>query len=348
MTMRTVLYNRYGAGADVLEVDTVPSPAAPGPNEIAIRVLARPVHHGDLLGVAGRYRSPGDFSEVPPGGKRPGFEGMGVIQTIGADVPATSGFAEGDRVAFFPVLGAWGEEVCAPAQFVTRLDDRISDEIGAQLHVNPLTALMLLRAAAQAGVTAEGGAVVVTAAGSAVAKLAIAFARERGWKVVAVVRRAAGRDDLNAVFPDLAVVDTETPDWLDRARRAIDGKPVRVVLDPVGGETASQAFSLLENGGALISYGDLTDAPITLPALPFSTRDLAVRGVSVGGWARLSEEIRAQDLQDVARLAIRSPDLFPIAATYDLKDVRLAAAHVHRVGKAGSVLLTSRQARSPD
>jgi NADPH:quinone reductase-like Zn-dependent oxidoreductase len=245
------------------------------------------------------------------------------------------------RVAFFPALGAWGERVTAPAQYVTRLDDRISDDVGAQLHVNPLTALMLLRAARQAGVTARHGTVVLTAAGSAVAKLVIAFARGSGLKVIAIVRRAAGREELADVFPGWPVIATEGNDWIGEVRRLMGDEPVRAVLDPVGGETASAAFSLLGNGGTLISYGDLTGEPIQLPALSFSTRDLSVRGVSVGGWARLPEETRKQDIQDAVALAIERPELFPVAARYDLADAGLAAAHVHRAGKGGTILLTS-------
>jgi NADPH:quinone reductase-like Zn-dependent oxidoreductase len=55
------------------------------------------VHYGDLLGIAGRYRSGGDLS-VPEGGNRVGFEGFGLIEEAGEGVD----LAPGTRVAFSP------------------------------------------------------------------------------------------------------------------------------------------------------------------------------------------------------------------------------------------------------
>ena len=49
-----------------------------------IRVLLRPVHHGDLLGIAGRYQ-PG--AVVPKEGVRLGFEGYGIVEEAGDGAP---------------------------------------------------------------------------------------------------------------------------------------------------------------------------------------------------------------------------------------------------------------------
>lgn len=63
-------------------------PPASGPDEVQVRVLSLPVHPGDLLGVAGRYRAPGDTAAVPIGGVRVGFDGMGTIAAVGSAVEA--------------------------------------------------------------------------------------------------------------------------------------------------------------------------------------------------------------------------------------------------------------------
>jgi NADPH:quinone reductase-like Zn-dependent oxidoreductase len=170
--MRTILYRIYGEPAKVLELADVPEVAGPAANEVLIRVISRPIHPGDLLGVAGRYRAPGDTSNVAPGGNRPGFEGMGFIDAV----DASAGLSVGARVAFFPGRWAWGERVVVAASFVTVVPANVSDDIAAQLHVNPLTAAMLLRAAEAAGLKADNeGVVVVTAAASGVAQLVAAL-----------------------------------------------------------------------------------------------------------------------------------------------------------------------------
>jgi len=334
--MRSVLYRRHGNPSEVLETLDVEDPAAPAAGQVLVRVHVRPVHYGDLLGIAGRYRSGGDLS-VPEGGNRVGFEGFGVIEASGAGVD----FAAGTRVAFFPGRAAWSECAVVPAEYVTAIPDAISDEIAAQLHVNPLTAALLFRAVRQAGVKPGQDAVVLTAAGSAVAKLTASLLRKAGIDAIGIVRSASGADDLARLIPDVPVFSTDRDEWQQQLIAAAGGKPIKAVLDPVGGNLASELIGMLASGGSLVSYGDLSEDPISVPALAFSTRDVRIFGVTVGTWAGLPQEQRDDDLRLALQLAQDNPGLFPVAERYDLADVSKAAAHVERPGKAGVVLLTS-------
>lgn len=333
--MRAAVYFQHGVPADVLRVVDAPEPTAPGPDEVVIRVLLRPVHHGDLLGVKGRYQ-PG--AAVPAEGNRVGFEGYGVVETAGKDVDLTPGA----RVAFFPGRGAWGEKVLVTSAYVSAIPDGVSDEAAAQLHVNPLTTALLLRAVETSGAKAGRDVVVLTAAGSAVARLTISVLLERGFDVIGIVRRVVGVDALNVLFPDLPVIATESADWERKLIAATAGQPIGIVLDPVGGEIASALAGNLSQGGSLISYGDLSGNPISVPALYFSTRDIRLSGVTVGRWAGLPQEVRRSDVSLALQLAARSPELFPVVATYDLADIAKAAAHVEVPGKTGTVLVASR------
>lgn len=114
------------------------------------------------------------------------------------------------------------------------------------------------------------------------------------------------------------------------------------MLDPVGGEVASALAGVLSQGGSLISYGDLSGQPITVPALYFSTRDIRLSGVTVGRWASLPRNVRQSDIALAFELAARGPELFPVETTYDLVDVAKAAAHVEIPVKTGTVLVASR------
>lgn len=332
--MRAAVYFQHGAPEAVLQTVQLDEPPAPGPQEVLIRVLLRPVHHGDLLGVSGRYQ-PG--AKVAAGGARVGFEGYGLVEAAGPGVA----LRPGSRVAFFPGRGAWGEKVLVPAAFVTEVPDAVSDAAAAQLHVNPLTTALLLRAVQTAGAQPGRDVVVLTAAGSAVARLTIAELMERGYDVIALVRRSAAVNALNVVFADLPVVASDLPGWQDRVLAAAEGRPIGVILDPVGGQTASAAVGLLAEGGSLVSYGDLSGQPIQVPALAFSTRDIRIFGVTVGRWAALPEATRRQDLDLALRLAATRPELFPVEATFDLADVGQAATEVEKPGKTGTVLLAS-------
>ncbi len=334
--MLSVLYRRHGEPAQVLETVPVANPPAPGPGEVLVRVLSRPVHYGDLLGIAGRYRSGGDLS-VPEGGNRVGFEGYGIVGAVGEGVT----LEPGTRVAFFPGRAAWSEYTLVPATYVTPLPDAVSDDAAAQLHVNPLTAALLWRAVQRAGAIAGRDVVVLTAAGSAVARLTIALLRKNGVDAIGIVRSSAGAETLSRLAPDMPVVATDRPEWRDTLSRATGGKPIRAVLDPVGGTLASELAGTIANGGSLVSYGDLSGDPISVPALTFSTRDLHIFGVTVGSWGSLPADQRAEDIALALDLAASAPELFPVAAKYELSQAREAAAHVEQPGKAGVILLTS-------
>jgi NADPH:quinone reductase-like Zn-dependent oxidoreductase len=337
--MRIVQYHAYGVPEQVLRVNRMAPPPTPEPGQVLVRVVARPVHPGDLLGVEGRYSGNGAGTPVATGAASPGFEGMGVIETVGGG-EAAARLAPGMRVAFFPAGGAWGELVVVPEQFVTVLPEQVSDAAGAQLHVNPLTAQMLLRAAIQAGAGAQG-VMVLTAAGSAVAKLLAVLALDAGLPVIGLVRSSSGATELATLLPALPVVATDDPQWRRALEQALDGRPLRVVADAVGGALPSELFECLAPGGALVMYGDMTGEALRIPALLLPVRDLRIEGVSVGRWAGLAADQRRQDLERALDLALRHPDLFAAAASYDLDEVGIAVAHATRARKAGAVLLTS-------
>jgi NADPH:quinone reductase-like Zn-dependent oxidoreductase len=338
--MRSIRYHTFGVPEQVLQVGREAAPPPPGPDEVLIRVLVRPVHPGDLLGVAGRYRTPADTTPVPAGGGRPGFEGMGLVEAVGGEAGRDGRLRPGMRVAFFPGAGAWGERTLVRSEFVTALPAAVPDAIGAQLHVNPLTAQMLLRAAHGAGV-GPGNAMLLTAAGSAVAKLLAALALQAGLPVIGLVRSSDGVDELARLHPALHVIATDRADWRESLDRILGGQPLRAVFDAIGGELPSELFLRLAPGGTLVMYGDMSGQPLRIPALMLPMRDLQIKGVSVGRWAGLPVEQRREDLRGALDLALRAPHLFEVAASYDLDEVAAAAAHAQRPGKRGAVLLTS-------
>jgi NADPH:quinone reductase-like Zn-dependent oxidoreductase len=342
----------------VLQLTEAPTLPAPGKGEVLIRTTSRPIHPGDLLGVRGFYRSPGNTTPVGPDGARPGFEGTGTIEAVGPDVDPASGLIVGKRVAFFPARWAWSDKVLASARFITLIPDEIPESIAAQLHVNPLTAAMLVRAAEKTGIS-QGDVVVLTAAASQVAKLVAAILLSKGYAPIGIVRSMESKASLTAKFAgmpvivadntDLPAVDPEatdtlsasTPIWFEELRAAAKGRPIRTVIDPVGGKLASTIVSRMD-GGTLISYGDLSGGTVNVPALAFSVRGITLTGVSVGGWGNLPNDVRAADLAVALDLARTDADLFTVAAEYDFADISQAARHSERPGKGGTVLLTSK------
>ena len=122
------VYTQAGDPADVVKLIGVDEPRDPGPGHVLIRVTLFPIHWGDLQAI---------HHGSPTGQVRPGVEATGVVEKVG---PGVHHVTPGARVSVFPQPGAWAERITADAQFVVPVPDSISDEVAAQMLVNPLTA----------------------------------------------------------------------------------------------------------------------------------------------------------------------------------------------------------------
>ncbi|GAA2808351.1 alcohol dehydrogenase catalytic domain-containing protein [Crossiella cryophila] len=323
--MRTVVFDQHGDPARVLRLDHTDPPGPPGPGQVLIRVLTSPVHPGDLLGVQG----PGEPLPAP---RTPGAEGMGTVAALGSGV---TGLSVGERVAFFPAPGAWREYLLAPAEVVVPVPAGVKDSTAALMLVNPLTLRMLLRAAGE--IT---GPVLQTAAGSSMGGLVAAAAQRHGFPLINLVRREAGAAELRDRFPEFPAISTSDPDWPDQVRAAAGGRGVPVVLDAVGGALTPDLVALLADGGRLISYGALDGDRAGPSPRAIVRRELTHRGVSVLRWQAQDQAIRAEDRAFATELARTRPELFAVAAEYDLAAFTAAVEHVRRPGKTGTVLFT--------
>lgn len=331
--MRTVEYTRQGEAAQVLTLREESHRPAPGIGEVLVRMLVRPIHPGDLIGVEGVQGQPEPQSRA----RTPGVEGMGVVESVGANVRAPHA---GQRVAVFPVPGTWSDVVVVPAGLAVPVPDGVSNETAALMLVNPLTLSMLYRALDNA-LRGQAGPVLQTAAGSSIGRLVSAAAARHDLQLINVVRSTSGAEKLRTLHPSQPVVATCDDDWRRQVRQHAGERGVQVVLDSVGGAMTQDLAALLADGGTLISYGQLGSGTTPLEALPLVARALTVRGVSILRWLSLTPEERAKDIAFAQDLAQNTPELLEVAASYDLADFKAAVEHARRPAKTGTVLLTT-------
>ena len=169
---------------------------------------------------------------IASNGRVPGFEGAGVVSEVGANLDPALGLKQGLRVAFFPASGAWSDEAVVPASSVVPLPDSIPDEVAAQMMINTLTALTVIRAAhdslppdARTGVVT-----LLTGAGSAVGRLIGKVLTERGVKVIRLVRSEASAAKLTGILPGAPVFVTGVAGWKGRVRAAAEGAKIQVAM----------------------------------------------------------------------------------------------------------------------
>lgn len=335
--MKAIVFARFGAPEKVLEMKTLPDPTPPEFGEVVIRVTKRQVHPGNLMMVRGVFNIP-----LPSDGFLiPGADGVGIVEAVGEGVDSAR-VKPGMRVIFNPSPGAWAERLKAPAELVTPIPDDLPDAIAAQMGPNAMIALMLLRAAQRAAPDAgRETPILLNAAGSSVARFVTIAAQRRGLKVVGAVRSAKSAKILSDRFPDMPVVSTADPDWLDHVSHAAGEQPLQVVMDPVGGAMVSEFVPLLGDGGALLLYGAMSPDPVIFPmsAVP---REIMFAGVSSSRWVQItSAEQRQVDVAEAIEIGRSAPEKFEVEADYDLARFADAIEHSERNDRHGAVLLSS-------
>jgi NADPH:quinone reductase-like Zn-dependent oxidoreductase len=322
------VYTQAGDPTDVVKLIGVDEPRDPGPGQALIGVTLFPIHPGDLQAI--QHGS-------PTGQVRAGVEATGVVEKVG---PGVHHVVPGARVSVFPQPGAWAERITADAQFVVPVPDSVSDEVAAQMLVNPLTVLMLRREAEKHFTTGYDGVVLNNVAGGSVGRLVTAELSNHHIATVSLVRSAETAERLRERFPEVPVVVTEDPDWVGGVRELIGGRTVGAALDPVGGALSADLLGLVSPGGTVVVYGRIADEPIPVHASTLLDNGLTLRGATVGRWAATtSPEQRASDTTTAGLMAQALADQFDVAAIYPIGELSDAIRHATKPGKTGTVLV---------
>jgi NADPH:quinone reductase-like Zn-dependent oxidoreductase len=255
-TMRAVVAQRVGEPADVLRLESRPIPR-PGPGQALIRVHAAPAHASDLHITRGRFGLSPEFPTVL------GVECVGQVTELGS---GANGIKVGDRVVTVGHQGTWQDYVAVDTERLLPVPDHVTDSAAAQLVINPLTALLLVRELD----VRPGEWLLQTAAGSTVGKLVIQLARHHGFRTINVVRRREAAAEIKALGGD-EIICTEDEDLRERIAQIAADTGVHKALDCVSGELGADVSQALAPGGLMLVYGALsthrqTDAAkLTIP-----------------------------------------------------------------------------------
>jgi NADPH2:quinone reductase len=213
-------------------------PMTPGEG-VVVDVRAAGVSFPEVLQTRGEYQVKPELPFVP------GSEVAGVVRSASDG----AGFAPGDRVAAFCMLGGFAEVAVAPPYLTFALSRALDFAQGAGLILNYHTAYFSLRIR---GRLEAGETVLVHGAAGGVGTASLQVAKGLGARTIAVVSsddkervaRAAGADE---------VLRADGP-WKDEAKE-LSGGGVDVVLDPVGGDRFTDSLRSLREGGRAVVVG---------------------------------------------------------------------------------------------
>jgi NADPH:quinone reductase len=256
--MRAVSVTRYG-GPEVLEVVDVDNPVA-APGQVVVAVTAAGVNYMDTYARTGH---PGYAAPVP---FILGGEGAGRVLAAGDGV---EGFEAGQRVVWKGTRGSYAERVAVAAAELVPLPDGVSDESGAAVLLQGLTAHYLLHTTYPAQ---PGDTVVVHAAAGGVGLLLTQMAVALGVRVVGT----ASTDEKAALAMEAGATDVVRYDRdsvPDRVRELTAGEGVAAVYDGVGRATFEDSLRCLRQRGVLVVYGASSG-----PVPPFDIQRLGPAG----------------------------------------------------------------------
>ncbi len=323
-TIKSIVYERHGNPAEVLQIQTQPWPK-PAAAEAIVAMRVAPINPADINAIEGKY--PGR-REVPA---VPGFEGAGVVVEVGADV---STITQGALVILPHNIGTWREALAVKASELVAVPPEIEPVHAAMLKINPMTAWRLLHDYVD---LARGDWLIQNAANSAAGRAVIQIAHELGYKTVNVVRRPELIDELRGEGGDVVLVDGEK--LRDEVKDATSGVAIRLGLNAVGGESALRLANCLAFGGTLVSFGAMSLQPLKIPTGLLIFKDLRFRGIWINKWyddATMQERMEAfKRLFDMAKRGLLKTK---VEKAYPIDDAKAAVAHAAQSKRSGKII----------
>ena len=323
--MKRIEIAAWGAPEDVARIVDTPDLPAPEAGQVVFDVIAFPLNPADMAFCHGRYRL------KPPLPATPGAECIGRVRAVGEGVKSV---APGDLVINL-LRENWASQRCVAEDDVIRLPGDIDVKQAAMLRINPPTAALLL---SDIVALKHGDWLIQNVANSAVGRLVIRFAKERGFRTINVVRRDDVFAELAGIGADVCLLDGN--DLAQRVRAASGGAPVRLGLDAIGGAATARIAACLADDGTVCTYGSMSGEDARLP-----TSDLVYRGVTLTGFM-LGRFLARRNMDAVRALyadlaeGIRSGAVHaPVDRIYPMDEIRAALVHAQSPGHFGKILV---------
>ena len=196
-----------------------------------------------------------------------GSEGQAGSSAVGDEV---SGFAVGDRIAWWSVLGSYAGARQGAGSGGRRGARRVGLDVAAAVMLQGMMAHYL---ALDTFPLHDGHRCLVHAGAGGVGLLLIQIAKLRGAEVFATVGSEAKAELAQAAGADHVIVYADTE--FGAAVERIADQPLDVVYDGVGQATFDRGLDLLRRRGMMVSFGNASGAVEPIPPPPRRPRAVA-------------------------------------------------------------------------
>ena len=327
--MSKVVRVHQAGGPEVLQFEDL-EVGAPGAGEARVAMEAIGLNRAEAMFRQGRYL------QIPKLPSFIGYEGVGIIEALGAGV---QGFKVGERVCIVPSFrqgeyGVYAEKAIVPAKSLLPAPAGLTPVEASGIWVQYCTALAIIEIAH----ATVGDYVIIRAASSSVGLAAIQLANWAGAVPIACTRRS-GKAAALKEHGAQHVVATEETDLVAEVMRITGGKGARIVFDPVSGPEVAKLAEAMAEEGTLFIYGGLSGQPAEFPHWPAALKSLSVRGwVASHIWGKPERYARAQSL--ILR-GLAEGHLKPvIARTFPLAQIVDAHRYLESNQQIGKIVVT--------
>jgi len=321
--MKAAWYTQNGEAQDVMLVGELSTPS-PQPGEVLVRLATSGVNPSDVK--SRRARPVNDPLIVPHS------DGAGVIEAVGAGVPAAR---VGERVWIWNgqwqrPLGTCAEYIALPAAQAVALPEGVDFAAGACMGIPGLTAVQAVILAERLAGDLRGQTVLVTGASSAVGHYITQMVTLAGGRVIGTVgsevkaahARTAGMHE--AIF-------YKTESVPERVKALTNGRGADVIIDMDFSTTARWAAEgALAPHGQVVCYGS-NALEVPLPFRPWLYQSMGVKFFLVYDLTPADRRVAVQRLSD---MLVANQLQHSIGARFTLNQV----AQAHRTVEAGQTV----------
>ncbi|KAI4146461.1 MAG: hypothetical protein LQ341_002072 [Variospora aurantia] len=306
--MKAVQIEKTG-GIEVLQYKDCPVPS-PKDDEVLIKNEYLGVNYIDTYFRTGLYPNPKPMIL--------GREGSGSIAALGAAVPASLAFANGDEVVYLGT-SAYAEYTTCPVGKVLKIPKGVSSSDACAALLQGLTALTLVE---EAHKVQSGDWILVLAATGGVGGWLCQILKAKGAKTIGTVGSESKIDIAKEQGANVVVIDQPGQgDVLKTVKDCTNGQGVAAVFDGVGKDTFERSLECVARKGTKLSA---KNAKVVRPTLfnYISTRE-EFEHYSEALWAMMIDK----------KFNVRIHDIYP------LKDVGRAHTDIESRKTMGKLLL---------
>lgn len=307
---KALVYPKHGSPADVLTLHTH-SISPPHSKLLTLRTLAAPLNPADINQIQGTYPIAPPFTSTlgtPEPSAVPGNEACFEVLSTGSGCKT---IGKGDWVIpRHTGLGTWRTHLQVEEDQVIKVDKEglTADQV-ATAWVNPVTAYRMLKDFVD---LKPGDWFIQNAGNSSVGRAATQLGKMWGLKSICLLRERAGPEEeaLKREMQELGATvvltykETMEKGFKEKVKELTNGSrdAPRLALNSVGGNAGTATAKVLRSGGTMVTYGGMSQRPMTLGAGMFVFKDLRLVGFWVSRWGDRFPEEKKKTIDEILGL----------------------------------------------